>query len=62
MRGPHSGPGTNEEGVATMKTLTISIAVAALLVLGASQALAHPSHITMVGQAPDNNHLKLVVT
>jgi hypothetical protein len=115
-----------------MKTLTISIAIAALLALGASQALARPSHaqatktvnvvmhdpgchwfsvgsaykttlsvkgpiklrnldeaalkvagsagtkldgvgkqialgrgvyhITMVGQAPDDNHLKLVVT
>jgi hypothetical protein len=115
-----------------MKALTISLALAALLALGASQALAHPSHaqatktvnvvmhdpgchwftvgnaykttlsvkgpiklrnldeaalkvagpagtkldavgkqlvlapgvyhITMVGQAPDDNHLKLVVT
>lgn len=115
-----------------MKALTISLAIAALLALGASQALAHPSHvqatktvtvamkdpgchwfsvggaykttlsvkgpiklrnldeaalkvsgpagtkldavgkqialgrgvyhITMVGQAPDDNHLKLVVT
>ncbi|HUK96850.1 MAG TPA: hypothetical protein VLV46_04280 [Gaiellaceae bacterium] len=45
-----------------MQALILTIAAMALLALGASQALARPSHAQVVGQAPDDNHLKLVVT